>query len=133
DITEGQLDLTAGVPAQTELAIVLGADGARIEGTVMNEKEPAEGAVVTLIPTGSRRAPQFYKNATVDPAGHFTLSAIAPADYRLIAWDKVNVNAVIYDPDFLRPYDTAGQRLTLEAGQKKSVEMTLTANQSPAP
>jgi hypothetical protein len=131
DITTELLDLTVGLPPRPELSIVLGADGAQIEGAVMNDKEPAEGAVVTLIPTGNRRAPQYFKNATVGSNGRFTLRAIAPGPYRVIAWDKVNVNAVIYDPDFLRPYETAGQSFILDPGEKKSVELKVTANVAP--
>lgn len=133
DITTELLDLTASLPQRPELAIVLGADGALIEGKVMNDKEPAEGAVVTLVPTGNRRAPQYFKNASVGANGRFTMRAIAPGSYRVIAWDKVNVNAVTYDPDFLRPYETAGQSLILEPGEKKSVELKVTTNLSPAP
>ena len=131
DITDGELDLTNGVPPRTELAIVLGADGAQLDGVVMNDKDAAEGATITLIPTGSRKSAPYYKNATADAAGHFTIRAIAPGSYRVIAWDKANVNAVIYDPDFLRPYQTAGESVELEAGQKKKVELKLTVNQNP--
>lgn len=132
DITDGQLDLTNGIPQRTELSIVLGADGAEVSGKVMNDKEPAEGARVTLIPT-TRRGPQYHKNATVGPNGAFTFRSVAPGTYRVIAWDKVNVNAVMYDPDFLQPYQTAGETVTLDAGQKKAVELKITANQSPGP
>jgi hypothetical protein len=130
DVTDSPLDLTSGVPDRTELTIVLGADGAEIGGKVMNDKEPAEGARVTLIPT-TRRSPQFFRNATAGSDGAFHFFAIAPGTYRLIAWNKVNVNAVMYDPDFLRGYDTAGETITVDAGQKKDVELKVTANQSP--
>jgi hypothetical protein len=74
DITDTALDLTAGVPPRTELAIVLGSDGGELTGAVANEKsEPVQGAMVTLVPTGQHRSRPFYKNATADAAGHFTL------------------------------------------------------------
>jgi hypothetical protein len=131
DITDGELDLTAGLPANTELAVVLGADGAELDGVVKNDNDPAEGAMVTLIPTGSHRSAPFYKNATTVEQGHFTIRGIAPGTYKVIAWDKVNVNAVIYDPEFLRPYETAGQKVALESNGKQTVELKLTANAQP--
>jgi hypothetical protein len=133
DITEGQLDLTAGVPPRTEVSIVMAADVGQVDGTVMNDKEPAEGAVVTLIRNDGRKIASYFRSATVDAAGRFSIKGIAPGGYRLIAWDKVNVNAVQYDPDFLRPYETAGERVTVEPNDKKSIELKVTTNLSPAP
>jgi hypothetical protein len=131
DITDSELDLTSGLPANTELAVVLGADGAELDGVVKNDNDPAEGAMVTLIPTGGHRSAPFYKNTTTDDQGHFTIRGIAPGTYKVIAWDKVNVNAVIYDPEFLRPYETAGQKVALESNGKQTVELKLTANAQP--
>jgi hypothetical protein len=129
DITDLPLDLLGGVPARTELTIVLGADGGRIEGIASNDKsEPADGATVTLVPTGEHRSRPFHKSIVVDSAGHFTLSGIAPGGYKLFAWDKVDVNAVIYDPDFLRPYEAVGQAIEVRPGDKKVVELKVVAN-----
>jgi hypothetical protein len=97
----------------------------------MNDKEPAVDAVVTLIPLGSRRSAPYHKHANVDASGHFTIGAIAPGPYRLIAWDRVNVNAVIYDPDFLKPYESAGQRIQFDSAEKKKVGLKVTVNQNP--
>ena len=133
DISESQLDLTAGVPPRAELAIVLGADAGEIEGTVMNDKEPAEGARVTLIRSDGRKVAAYFKFAQVDSAGKFSLRGIAPGTYRVVGWDKVDINAVQYDPDFLRPYDTAGVRVTIGPNEKKSVELKVTANLTPQP
>src|SRR5947207_7161173 len=62
DITDLPLDLLGGVPARTELAIVLGADSGQIEGIVTTEKsEPADASTVTLVPTSGHRSRPFYK------------------------------------------------------------------------
>lgn len=41
DVTESDLDLTAGVPPDTSLSVVLGADGGQVEGHVTNGPSPA--------------------------------------------------------------------------------------------
>jgi hypothetical protein len=128
DITDGEVDLTAGLPPRMELSVVLGADAAQLEGVVKNDNDPAEAATVALVPTGSHRSPGFYKSATTDEAGHFTIRDIAPGTYKVFAWDKVNVNAVIFDPEFLRPYETAAQKLSLDPNAKEKVELKLLAN-----
>jgi hypothetical protein len=129
DITDLPLDLLGGVPARTELAIVLGADSGQIEGIVSTENSaPADSAMVTLVPTGAHRSRPFYKTVTADNAGHFTIHAIAPGSYKLFAWDKVDPNAVMYDPDFLRPYEALGQTVEIRPSDKKVLELKLILN-----
>jgi hypothetical protein len=129
DITDGQLDLLAGVPPQTELAVVLGADGGQIEGVVTNEKsEACEDATVTLVPVGAHKSAPFHKRAVSDASGKFTIRGIAPGSYKIYAWDKVDVNAVMYDPDFLRPYEAAAHTIEVVANDKKAPELKLILN-----
>jgi hypothetical protein len=104
-------------------------DGGRIDGAVTNEKqETCEGAQVTLIPTGSHRSRAFYKFPNTDAAGKFTIQGIAPGSYKLLAWDKVDNNAVMYDPDFLRAYESAAQTIEVVPGGKQSLDLKLTLN-----
>ena len=106
---------------------MLGADGGRLEGIVTNEKaEPCDGVTVTLIPTGTHRSRSFYKFDITDASGKFTFQGIAPGTYKLLAWDQVDNNAVMYDPDFLRPYESAAQTVEILANDKKDVELKLT-------
>lgn len=132
DITEGELDLNSGVPARTELTVVLGADGGQIEGVVENEKpEPAASAVVVLVPVSGRKSAAFHRNVTADSAGRFTVKGIAPGSYKLFAWDKVNNNAVIYDPGFLPEYDALAKKVEVAANEKKKVDLKLILNKHP--
>ena len=129
DITDLPLDLLGGVPPRTELAIVLGTDSGQIEGIVSTENSaPADSAMVTLVPTGGHHSRPFYRTATADNAGHFTIRAIAPGSYKLYAWDKVDPNAVMYDPDFLRPYEALGEIVEVRSSDKKVLEVKLIVN-----
>lgn len=129
EITDTALDISNGVPPRTELSVVLGADGGELEGVVTNEKsEPCEAVTVTLIPTGSHRSRPFYKFPTTDAAGKFTIRGIAPGSYKVLAWDKVNNNAVMYDPEFLRPYESNAQIVEVLPNGKKSIDLKLTLN-----
>jgi hypothetical protein len=131
DVTDGDIDLTNGVPPRTELAVVLGADAGQVEGMVKNDRdEPADSAMITLVPVGSRRTRSFYKNSTADTLGHFLIRGVAPGSYRILAWDKVDPNAVMYDPEFLRPYAGAGESIEVLPSETKKVEIKLTLNQS---
>ena len=133
EATDIPLDLTAGVPPRSELAIVLGADGGELSGTVLNgNSEPAADAVVTLIPAGTtRRSRSYFKTATADAAGHVTLRGLAPGTYRILAWDHVDPNAVFYDPEFLKPYQGAEQTLEIQSKGKHTIELKLVVNKEP--
>lgn len=54
---------------------------------------------------------------------------MAPGSYRIYAWDTVNPNAVMYDPEFLRPYDGAAQLVEVASSDKKNLDVKLTLNQ----
>jgi hypothetical protein len=129
DITDSGLDLLNGIPPRTELTITLGADAGQIEGIVTTEKsEPADSATVTLVPTGTHRSSPFHKATVADSAGHFTIRGIAPGSYKLFAWNKVDTNAIVYDPDFLRPYEVLGQAIEVAATDKKVTELKVIVN-----
>src|SRR5215831_8753228 len=129
DITDSQLDLLAGVPPRTELSVVLGSDAGELSGSITNEKsEPADAAVVTLVPTGSHRPRSYFKTVTVDASGHFTIRGIAPGSYKLYAWYQVNSNAVFYDPDFLKPYEASGQNIEILSKGKHTSELKVIFN-----
>jgi Carboxypeptidase regulatory-like domain len=129
DITDSQLDLLAGIPPHTELAIVLGTDSGEIDGVVTNENsEPVDSATVTLVPTGTHRSSPFHKRAATNAAGKFTIRGIAPGSYKLYGWDKVDVNAVMYDPEFLRPFEGAAQIIEILPHDKKAPELKLIVN-----
>jgi hypothetical protein len=109
--------------------VVLGADGGQLEGIVTNEKpEPCESVTVTLIPASGHRSRPFYKFPTTDASGKFTITGIAPGTYKVLAWDKVDNNAVMYDPDFLRAYESYAQTVEILPGTKKTLDLKLTLN-----
>jgi len=129
EITDSGLDITGGVPPRTELAIVLGTDAGQLEGVVTNEKpEPCSGVTVTLIPASGHRSRPFYRFPTTDANGKFTINGIAPGSYKLLAWDKVDNNAVMYDPEFLRPYESFAQTVEVLPASKKALDLKLTLN-----
>ena len=62
-----------------------------------------------------------------DPARSSALIGVPPRGAQ-DAWDKVDNNAVMYDPDFLRPYEAAAQTVEVLPGSKNSIDLKLTLN-----
>jgi Carboxypeptidase regulatory-like domain len=114
------------------LEIVLSSRGARVEGTVMDSDGlPQAGLSVVLVPELSQREnSQKYKTASTDQYGHFDLRGIAPGDYKLFSWVEVEPGAW-EDPEFLRPFEEKGQRITLQDGDHSTVKVTAIQSKEP--
>lgn len=123
DMLGKTLDFTGG--AAGDLQVVLGVDGGQVEATVMHDDKPAPDATVVLLPADpARRFGDTVHNETADAAGHVTFRDIAPGDYVVYAWEKVDDDAW-FDPDFLKPVEARGVKLSLGAKGSEKVQVTL--------
>jgi protocatechuate 3,4-dioxygenase beta subunit len=121
------LNQPIAVPLQTAgtLDIVLGTDTAGVSGRVTTERqEPASNVKVALVPNAPLRGRgDLYKSVTTDAAGSFSISSVAPGDYRIFAWEDVEDGAW-RDPEFLRLDETRGRALRVDARKSQSVAIT---------
>jgi hypothetical protein len=127
DVLASGLDLTSGA-APESIDVVISPRGASVTGTVQNEKtgNPAPGAMVVLLPQEKERREQqtYFKLINADQTGAFSLSGIAPGEYRLYAWEDVEPGAYL-DPDFLKPIESKGESLTVGEGDQKTIQLKL--------
>ena len=70
-------------------------------------------------------ASRYMRTARPDQDGRFKISAIPPADYNIIAIEKLEPNAPIADPDFLERILPSAKRLSIGEGETKAVELKL--------
>ena len=112
-----------GVDAALE--VTLSSRGARIQGAVTDaDNLPAAGVWVVLVPDEPRRKHFWqYKSGSTDQYGRFDLRGIAPGNYRLFSWEKIE-RGEWEDPDFLRPFEEKGERITVQEGEAKSINLT---------
>jgi len=87
--------ISVGTQAFDPLDVRVRTDGGSVEGIVLNDKLVAfAGATVVLAPmVQHRQNPALYRVAISDETGHFTMSAIRPGDYKLLAWDSITPGA----------------------------------------
>jgi protocatechuate 3,4-dioxygenase beta subunit len=125
DVMQSGLDLTQGA-AESRLVVVMSANGGQIDGVVSDDQSAAvvEGTVA-LAPSGAAASKSLFKFASTGASGHFHLQGIAPGSYKLFAWQEVDPNQVMYDPDFLKPFDAQAQSVEISEGGQKSVQLTL--------
>ena len=118
------------------LEITLSSRAAQVSGVVLNSDSlPAAGVTVVLIPEVARRSyKEYYKSATTDQNGKFSITGIAPGDYRLFSWESVEGNewsdADWFDAVWLKPFEAKGESIHLGEAETKSVDLTLIETKS---
>jgi hypothetical protein len=125
----GNMDvLAAGLQVDSmpehPLEIVIGMNGATVDGVVLDKKrEPVPNVPVALVPDQGRTyRTDLFKSAVADAAGRFRLQGIAPGNYKLFSWEDAENGAWLY-PDFLRPYEEAGRPVQVIEGSKEYLEI----------
>jgi len=128
DVTQSGVDLTQGA-GEARLTLTMSANGGQIDGVVADDQSaPVARAVVTLIPTAAQASKDQYKWTETSPAGHFVFRGIAPGDYKLYAWEDVDVDEALYDPDFLKAYEPRAKSLEISEGSQQSVQLAVIAS-----
>lgn len=124
------LTVTRGTPASLE--VIINSRGARVQGAVVDaDGLPATGVWVALVPEESRRtASRLYKSGTTDQYGHFDLHGIAPGEYKLFSWEEAESGAW-EDPEFLKPFEDKGERISFQEGDQKSLNFTAIRTKAP--
>ena len=105
------------------LDVVVGGDGAQLEGTVTaGDDKPAGGTTVLLAPAdpAQRTAQRLYKKADTGHDGKFILKGIPPGNYRLYAWQEVEPG-IWFETGFLAPFEMQATAVSLEAGDNKTI------------
>jgi len=113
-------------PTQSQLEIVIGLNGAQIDGTVVDSAhEPAANVTIIAVPDGSNRGrTDLSRRANSDRRGRFALEGLAPGDYTFYAWDDVERGAW-ESPEFMRAFDGRGRFVRLREGKNESIELTV--------
>ena len=117
--------------SEPPLEITLSPRAAQVNGVVLtSDSLPAVGDKVVLVPEAARRPlREYYKTATTDQNGKFTIKGITPGDYKLFSWDSVEGNewngTEWFDTEWLKPFENKGESVHLEESDDKSVSLAL--------
>jgi len=137
--TAGGVDLlhqpiTIGPGSIVSVDVVMRDDGAGIEGTVTGVAagplaQPGSSiqtAIVYCVPLPD--GPGQFQQLSVTADGKFSSQRLAPGSYRVMAFKSAQSNLPYRDPEAMRAYDSAGQIITLTAGQKTKVQLQIASN-----
>ena len=138
-VTIGDAGFTIQAGSDAILELTVSSRAPRVSGTVLTaDSLPLPGAQVILIPDPPRRSiKHYYKTASTDQNGRFSLECIAPGDYKLFSWDSLEGNewsdAEWHDAAWLKPFEAKGESIHLEESDKKSVNLTLIETKPDSP
>jgi protocatechuate 3,4-dioxygenase beta subunit len=114
--------LHLSIAPQEQLEVMIGT-GAKIDGTVVNEKrEPVVNATVALVPMTARRRIDLYRTTTTDTMGRYKLQGVPPGAYRAFAWEDVERDAW-QNPDFLVLIEGRGATVQVSEGSQATEDL----------
>ena len=108
------------------IEILIGTDAGTLTGQVVNDRQVASSNVkVALVPDlPLRRRGRLYKSAATDLSGSFRLTAIAPGDYKIFAWEEVDDGAW-RDAEFIRIDEARGKSIHIGPNRTESTNVTV--------
>ena len=111
-----------GAGASAEAAVTLVRGHATVEGSVRQDGKAVAGAMVVLVPANASEHLDLFRRDQSDLDGTFTVSAVVPGDYTLVAiengWDLEWSR-----PDVLAPYLRQGRKISLDPGNNGTLKI----------
>ena len=97
------------------IEIVMSMKMGSITGTATSAtQQPLSGVTVVTVPWG--------RTAVTDARGNFTIAKIPPGDYKVYAFEDVEMYAW-QNPDFMRPHENRGKAVRVEVGAVANVQV----------
>jgi len=130
DGLEAGLDLTRGSSAAVD--VVLAGNAGQIDGVVANaHDQPVPNAAVAAVPDERRRGQiSLLKFTSTDASGRFTLTGVAPGNYKLFALEDASGYD---DPDLFQPLENRGESVSIREGSRETRQLKLIPADETAP
>ena len=124
DVLNEGLQLEAA--PRRNLQVVISTNGGIIEGRVVaTDATPRANVKTVAVPSAPRRRRgDLYKYVSTDDEGRFQLTGLAPGDYKLFAFERVEEGAW-QDPEFIRLFEERGTPVRVEQGRRSTVEIRI--------
>jgi protocatechuate 3,4-dioxygenase beta subunit len=118
-------DTGLAVTGPTTVDVLLSAKGASVDGTVVDSHgQPVAGITVVSLPTSGKAGRlDLYVVVETDSTGHFSMHALDPGTYVLVAVENVPDNP--RTPDFAKKYADKGETVDLGESDKKTVVLKM--------
>jgi protocatechuate 3,4-dioxygenase beta subunit len=105
-----------------ELHVIIRGDSATVQGHVSFQGKPAPGAIIYLIPANGDGA--GLKVGLADQEGHYTISGVAPGDYRVRAWSAMPLPKELMSG--------GGESLSVQTSEQRAVDLEASPTENKA-
>jgi len=118
--------LVVSEPGKIAVEIVLAHDGGQLDGMALGaDEKPVAGATILLAPENRLRSrADLFHQVESDQFGRFSITGIAPGEYKVFAWDDVEPG-IWWDPEFLKKYESQGEAVKFDAKGKATSKVHL--------
>jgi hypothetical protein len=149
-VTSGEVDLlrrplTVGLGSNLRVEVTIRNDGAEISGSIeglggqlTGTDEPLAGGPGSfIVGSFSGQAPAYvycipvtegtgqFRQGAVRRDGKFDLQQVPPGSYRVLAFDRPQLELEYHNSEAMRAYDAKGQVVRLGGGQKENLTLQL--------
>jgi Carboxypeptidase regulatory-like domain len=118
------VEINSNPTQPVRLSIVMSRQLGRVDGTAYLQDKPVAGAMIVLVPKDPTHNPSLFRRDQSDSDGTFSLPAIVPGKYTLIAlqdgWDLEWSNPAVFSP-----YVAAGQEVEIAANGKYTAKVNV--------
>ncbi len=90
----------------SQVVLVASPAGGHIEGSVRNSKGQPVAGQVLLAPDAYRVSADLIRSVHSDANGRFILRGVAPGSYKLYAWEDLDLNEILGQPELLRNFES---------------------------
>jgi hypothetical protein len=109
-----------------DVELVLSPNGAQIEGRLFDQKDqPTRGSVLLVPDSADIGPPELLRRISADSQGKFAFFGVRPGTYRVVAFESLDLNDEIRQPDFSRKIAGRGDSLIVEENGKYTVQAKL--------
>jgi len=116
--------------ATGSLKLLIGSNGAEIDGTVRADKSQDNGGiVVALLPEGGVPSQEDLNQTGTDNEGHFKLAGLPPGRYHLYAIGMKELPSEISTPDLIEAIESHGEEVAVEEGEHLTKELKVIASE----
>jgi hypothetical protein len=119
-----KLELLEGSSAT--LSVVAAPTGtlSQLDGFALRDGKPAAASMVLLVPRDVSRTMLFRRDQS-DSDGSFTMAAVIPGKYTLVAIDDTGIGIAYKDPAVIQPYLAGGQTIDFPPRSKEPVKIAV--------
>lgn len=125
DVLNQPLKLSRTVPEGAGSEVVISPNVGQVSGVVTDGNlQPVADVQAVLVPDKNRDRAELFKSAITDQSGRFSITGIAPGDYKLFSWESLESYSY-FDPEVLKQGEPLSKLVHVAASSKQAIDVRI--------